>query len=403
LLLACFASCVPEAVSQEAARRSLAGETAAEARRQAAWAAPEPTLRLGTSIWKVTTGLDLEGNDNILFSQTDRVADLIIRSQVQTQIAWPLSEKNALNLALDAGYSAYAAHPEYNRFFVGPASELSFDTYVGDVWFRLHERVSVTENAYEDPTVTGSPNYSQLQNAVGLSATWDLNKVELKMAYDHTLYDALSGSSGFPAGDSDLWGASAGYRANAVTSVGLETGGGFISYEQAGAGSDQAANWNVGAFVEAQPMEYVRVRASAGYTVYEPQTGLGQDEFTGVYGQVALHHRVNRWVEYDLSGGRSVNFGYYEGTIDLFNVALDARWHLFQKLSLTTGLVYERGKQILAGHESFQRTGPRLSLERPITEKLWGALRYQFYHRESNQAGGAYEINIVTASIVYRL
>jgi hypothetical protein len=65
--------------------------------------------------------------------------------------------------------------------------------------------------------------------------------------------------------------------------------------------------------------------------------------------------------------------------------------------------VFEHGKQILAGQDSFERFGPRLSLERPITERLWGAFRYQFYHRESNQAGGDYDVNIVTASVTYRL
>jgi len=388
---------------QEAARLSLAGQTAAENRRKSAWAPEEPTLLLGATKWKISTGLDLEVNDNISFSTSHSAADVIVRPQVRTQMAWAVSENNALNVALDAGYSAYVTHSDFNRFFIGPASEFAFDVYAGDFWIRLHDRLAVTENAYEDPTVIGSANYAQLQNATGLGGTWDLNKVQVSLAYDHTVYDGLSGANGFPGGDSDIFATSAAYQLNGATRIGMEIGGGFISYDGTGTSSGRAADWNAGAFVETQVTEYIRLRASAGYTVYAPEDNSAADEFTGVYGQIGWHHRVNRHLEYHLTTGRSVNFGYYEGTIDLYNAIFEARWHFFQKLSVATGLVYEHGKQILTGQERFERFGPRLSLERPITEKLWAVLRYQFYHRESNQAGGDYDVNIVTASVTYRL
>ena len=389
--------------SQEAVRLSLAGETAAEVRRATTTSLGQSSFHLGTSAWNITAGLDTEVNDNVLFSSSQRQTDLILRPQVQTEMNWPVSRNNALNLAFETGYSAYTAHQEFNRFFIGPASELIFDAYAGDFWFRFHERLSVTEDAYKDPTVLGTANYSQLQDTAGLNTTWDLNKVQLSLAYDHTLYNALSAGDGFPGGGSDIWAASAGYRASATTQAGLQMGGGFVSYDGASAALKKAANWNLGDFIELQPTEYVRLRASAGYTAYTPQSGDRLAEFTGIYGQVSLRHRLNRWLEYDLSGGRTVNFGYYEGTIDLCNAVLDARWHFLQRLSVATGLIFERGTQVFVGHESFERFGPRLSLERPLTQKLWAALRYQFYHRTSNEAGHQYEMNIITASLVYRL
>jgi hypothetical protein len=384
---------------------SLAGETAAVARRQADAALDEYNVRLGRSAWAFGAGVDLEANDNISFNSSDRQFDLIARPQLNTRMAWRVSDANSFNLALGAGYAAYARHPEFDRVFITPGSELSFDLYAGDFWINLHERLSVTENAYADPTVVGTADYSQLQNVAGLGATWDLNKMVLRLGYDHATYVMLSGG-GVPEGDSDIFAFSAGYRWRPATVIGVESGGGQVVYSGDGTPVTQAWDWNVGIFWEAQPMQYVRVKAGAGYTVYAPQSDVTQSsvpDFTGIYARLGLDHRVNRHMEYSLNAGRSISFGFFSGTIDMYTAVLEARWHLFQKLSLGTGFKFEHGTELTAGGETFDRFGPRVSLERPLTVKMSGVLRYQYYQRQSDVAGGDYQVNLVTLSIVYRL
>ena len=390
-------------LAQEAMRMSLAGETAAKARNESATALDHSTLRLGPTFWAFSPALGLEVNDNIRFAASDQQADLIIQPELQTRMTWRVSQKNTVSLGLDAGFSAYATHSEFDRFFLGPGSELSFDVYVGDFWINFHNRLSITENAYQDPTVVGTADYSQLQNAAGLTTTWDLNKVVVTVGYDHANYITVSGGDGFPDGDSDVFSSSAAYRLSSTTQLGLQAGGGFLSYSDSHADSTPAADWNLGGQAQIQLMEYVSIRANAGYTGYLPRGGANAETFTGFYGQIGLQHRVNKYIDYHLSGGRSINFGFYAGTIDLYTAALTARWHLFQKLSLSTGFLFEHGSQILVGRETFDRFGPSVSLERPITSRLSGALRYQFFDRQSNADGADYAINIVTASFVYRL
>ena len=123
---------------------------------------------------------------------------------------WPVSDQNSINLALGGGYSAYVNNPNLDRAFITPDSELSFDLYAGDFWINLHDRFSITENTYQDPTVAGSGNYSQLQNALGVATTWDLNKALVQVGYDHVNYDSLNGgngqnSSGQPSGYSEVF------------------------------------------------------------------------------------------------------------------------------------------------------------------------------------------------------
>lgn len=385
---------------------SLAGEAASDARRRAAIMPDRYNIRLGPTEWSLATGLDLEGNDNIRFEAQDPEADLIVRPLLNSRMDWRISDKNSLNLALGAGYSAYLQHPELNRFFVTPGSELSLDFYTGDFWFNLHERLSITKNAYQDPTVVGTADYSQLQNTAGFTTTWDLNKLVLRLGYDHANYSELTGNAGVPDGGSDISSLSAGYRLGPEIEAGLEMGAGLTRYDSASTTIQGASDWNTGAFTETQLMEHVHLRARAGYTIYSPQAGtvqLATDDVTGAYARLGLTHRVNQFVEYELSGGRNISFGFFGGTIDLYDATLQARWHLFQKVSVGTWFVFEHGSQVLIGSETFDRFGPGLSLERPITRKMSGSVRYQYYQRQSDSPGGDYSVNIVTMNFAFRL
>ena len=402
---ALYPGATARAHGQESVRMSVAGEAAAAARRQAALTPDRYNLRLGPTMWSVSAGLTLEANDNIRFEPTDEQADLALRPELDARMLWRASDKTSLNLGLGAGYCAYAIHSEFDRFFVAPSSELSLDLYAGDFWFNLHERLSISADSYADPTVFGTGNYSQLQNTAGLSVNWDLNKALLTVSYDHANYIAVTGGPGLGNGDSDVFALSAGYQLSPTSQVGIQTGGGLIGYGGERPQVEQAADWNLGAFLGMQPIQYVNLRASAGYTSYAPQSGTAvtQSEFTGVYASIEAQHRVNKHLEYGLTAGRSISFGFYAGTIDLYSAVLEGRWHLFQKLSLGTGFEYEHGSQVLVGSETFDRFGPRLSLERPITAKMSGALRYQYYQRQSNTPGGAYTVNILTLSVRCRL
>src|SRR5258708_7049850 len=211
----------------------------------------------------------------------------MFRPQDNIKVSLAVKEKNSLFLSTDIGYSAYVRNPQLDRIYITPNSQLSFDLYAGDVWINFHDRFAITENSYQDPTVTGTGNYSQLQNDAGGSALWDLNKVVLRMGYDHLNYVVVSGGQGQPNAVSDLFSSSAGYTLAPEVLAGLVLGGGFIHYgatntAAAPAGTNAAAGtsspypdatqWNLGAFYEAQASQYLHVRADVGYSVYTPNS-----------------------------------------------------------------------------------------------------------------------------------
>ncbi len=398
--------------AQDALRMSMASAEAAEGRRKAATTIGYYNLHVGPTAWRFGAGLGLQFNDNVNLSQNNPQSDLALTPQINTEMLWPITDKNAINLTVGVGYSAYVQHPELDRIFVAPGTELSFDLYVGDFWFNFHDRISITQNAYQDPTVTGTGSYSQLQNALGASALWDLNKVILRSGYDHVNYLALAGSGGQPNGQSELFSASAGYALRPGAQLGIELGGGLLHYSGASTTFTDASQWSAGCFYETQLSQYIHCRGSVGYTVYSPEAPgslpvvpgssrvLG--DFSGIYAQLDVAHRLNAKLDYTLSGGRSINFGLFGGAVDMYFARLAANWNLLRKFALGTTFSYEHGSQLNTGTETFDRFGPGLTLGHTITSKLSGSLGYQYYWRGSSLPGREYTANIVSLNFSYR-
>src|SRR6266576_833933 len=107
--------------AQEAVRPSLAGEAAAEARRQSIDQIPY-NLRFGPVrfLFSITTGV--EYNDNINLAETNTQADVIIRPQFNIDAIWPVTQLNTLKLDLGLGYSFYLEHPnsDTNGVLISP-------------------------------------------------------------------------------------------------------------------------------------------------------------------------------------------------------------------------------------------------------------------------------------------
>ena len=390
------------AAAQEAVRFSLASEAAAQSRKQSLEALDQSTLRTQRLGVSVNTGLDAEGNNNITLVADHALTDFISRAQVGTRVAWVASHENVVQLALDAGYSFYALHSEWDRLFIQPGSELSFDLYAGQWWVNLHERLAVTENAYDDPTLAGTGNYSQLRNTAGMSGTWDLNKLELNLQYDHASYISLTGSS-LPDGRSDIFGLNAALKVTPMATIGMQLGGGPNHYD--GTQASDSANLNVGAFARAQPTQYLGIYGAAGYTVYTDQNSNPslRSSYDAFYWQIGVQHRINRYFDYDLTAGRTISFGFFAGTVDMYSAAIDGRLHCFRNLGVSLGLVFEHGTLLSGTGEAFDRIGPHVLLERTLNRKFSATLRYQYFARTSNITGGDYELNVLTASLVYRL
>jgi hypothetical protein len=394
---------------QEALRISTAGDLAAEAQKQAVSSIGYYNLLLGPVAWQFSSGLALTYNDNIRSQAQNAQSDFILRPNINAQMNWPVTQINDLNLSIGAGYSEYLQHSDLNQFFVNPGSGISFNIYAGDFVFNLHDRLSITENSYQVQSVNGSTVYSSLQNTAGVSALWDLNKAVMTLGYDHGNYMALGSSRGEPDAASENFSFSGGLRPVPQILTGLEAGGGLVHYTPSGSpiatATPDATQWNVGAFGTATISEYLDARLDAGYTMFLPDTttaNFSGGASSGFYLQFLLTHRVNRFLNYSLSAGRSIDLQYNGQPYDRYTVRWQPNWSFLRQYSISTPLWWEHGTEVFFQSTSYDQYGAGINVGRQITEKLSGTIAYQFVKETSGQASLNYTDNIMSLSFSYR-
>ncbi len=179
--------------AQDAVRPSLAGESAAEARRQSVDRIPY-NLLVGPVRLRLSATAGVEYNDNINVADVNTQEDFIFRPQVNIDALWPVTQLNTLRFDIGLGYAFYADHSENNTngVLLSPGSQLSFDIFVSDFRINVHDRFSLEQDPIGEPQLSGIVDYGRFQNTAGLSVLWDLNKAVLTVGYDHYTFIATN-------------------------------------------------------------------------------------------------------------------------------------------------------------------------------------------------------------------
>jgi len=393
--------------AQDALRISMAGDLAAAQNKQAQSTIGYYNLRWGPVALRCGATEATEYDDNLRNSGAGG-GDLIFRPSLNTQLTWPVTEWNTLNVNLSGGYLFYLQHSSLNQIYLNPGTGLAFDLYIKDWVINLHDRVTVSEYSYQNPTARGNQNNEVLQNDAGISGLWDLNQAVVNVGYDHMNYVALTKTIGQPDSVSENFFVNGGFKLRPEIMVGLESGLGLINYEQSGATGAgavaDAVQWNVGAFSSVQISQHLSTRLDAGYTVYTPNaTGTNSlNNATALYFQFSITHQVNDHISYSLSAGHSVDFAYNGQAYDRYFVNLDPNWNVVRNFQISTPIWYEQGKQVAVQTVSYDQYGAGITIGRGLTQKLSSSVYYKWIKETSNSAWWNYTENIVGLSFTYQ-
>jgi hypothetical protein len=396
---------------QEALRMSLAGSVAAENQRLAVNTIGYYNLLLGPVAWRFSSGLGLDYDDNVRLLSQNPEGDFILRPNLDAQMHWPVTQRNSLDVSLGAGYSFYTVHSDLDQLYVNPGSGLAFNIYAGDCVINLHDRISITENAYQNPTAGGNGNYAQVENTAGASMLWDLNKAMAQLGYDRLNDISIGSRQQVPDATSDNFFLNAGVRPLPQITTGIEGGVGLISYSQGQVTSRQpdAMQWNAGAFCRAQISQYISGQLDVGYTVYNPSTSAvftNLSSASSFYFQFSINHQVNQFINYSLTAGRSMDSSIFGQPYNFYFVRLQPNWNVFRKYQLSTPFWWQKGAQLYTPGSvvttDYTQFGAGINLRRAITQKLSGSLTYQFVREDSSRAGLNYMVNIVSLSFSYQ-
>ena len=395
---------VPVARAQEAVRPSLAGEAAAEARRQSIDQIPY-NLLLGPVRFRFSVTTGVEYNDNINLAETGKQSDVIIRPQFNIDAIWPVTELNTLKLDLGLGYSFYLDHSNSNTngVLIQPGSQLSFDIFVSDWRINLHDRFSLQQDPVAELQLSNVVDYGRFENTAGISALWDLNKAVLTFGYDHYTYVSTTDTFSYLDRNAEVLSFSAYFALTSTTGAGLETSAVYNYYDQAFL--NDSVTYSIGPFVETQITNYLKLRAAVGYQFVGFDDGgavRDSSDANDFYANILLSHRVNAAITQTIAAGHESQLGVNSNFVELNYVRHTATWNVINRVLLATELFFEDGDDsggIFSEH--IQRYGGAATLGYQLTPHITLGLRYQYTQKQSDQPLRDYKQNRVSFDATY--
>jgi hypothetical protein len=394
----------PALRAQEAVRPSLAGEAAAEARRQSIEQIPY-NLLLGPVRFRFSITTGVEYNDNINLAETNKQSDVIIRPQFNIDAIWPVTQLNTLKLDIGLGYGFYLDHPNSNTngVLIQPGSQLAFDIFVQDFRINLHDRFSLQQDPVAQLQLSNVADYGRFENTAGVSVLWDLNKAVLTFGYDHYTYVSTTDTFSYLDSNAEELSFSAYFALTSTTGAGIETSAVFDYYSQDFL--NDSVTYSVGPFVETQITNYLKLRAAAGYQLIDFAGGGGvmdSSDSNDFYANVLLSHRLNAAITQTLSAGHESQLGVNSNYVALNYVRHTATWNIINGVLLATELFFEDGDDsggIFSEH--IQRYGGAATVGYQLTPHITLGLRYQYTQKQSDQPGRDYKQNRVSLDGTY--
>jgi hypothetical protein len=346
-------------------------------------------IQLGPALLSMSALMDLEYNDNIALSETNRKSDLIVEPLLNTNIVWQVSEYNAIRLNLGVGYVKYLNNPRFDSSSVSvtPDSQLAFDIYVGDFRFTIFDQLSIQQNPVTEINLSNVARFERLQNAAGLSVTWDLNKVILFGAYTHYNFYSFDSQFDFLNETEEQFFLSSSLKLSDALTVGLR--GTFAVVDYSENFQNDSTDYSAGAFVETQLTRYLTLSAEGGYQGARFDGGgfdVDTSQLNIPYGRVQLDHRLNRYWTEHLVAGYGAQLGFTTNYTELAYLHYDANWRMNLRTTLNFDAFYENGADSpgTVQVEHVNRVGGGISCTYAVGRKVTLNLGYQIIDRNSD-------------------
>ena len=384
----------------------------------APWEAPSPqetqpyTIKSGDFKVLLVPSMAASWNDNINLSRDNRLDDFILSPQLQVDATYPFSQRNLLRLSVGVGYDKYINHDDFSGVRLFSGSEVSFEVNVKDFWINIHDQFSYTEDTAGQAAVAGSGRYGGLNNAAGLSVTWDLHDVMLTAGYDHLNFVSSSSEFDYANEATELVTGRAALALKPGLTAGLEGTVSFTAYDQPILNNN--TGYNLGVFADWKPGTYFEVKPRVGYTIYqfEQTSQLSRAENQDAwYLDLTVTHAPSDAFRYSLSAGHELRLGIQADTVEAWYVRPSVEWQVMKHLTLFTYVSYENGRQALSDlsqtqsglSEHYNWLGLGIGVTRPLTDRLGLSLDYRSTLRSSDIQSREYTQNLISLRLTYQI
>ena len=389
--------------AQEALGVSLAGEQAARYRKIARELQPY-TFKMDEAEVRLGGTLATEWNDNITLLEQDAISDVIFRPQVTTDLSWPITAVNYLEVNVATGYSKYLSHSEFDRPFILPGSAVAFDVFIRDVKLTFEDRLSYQRDSAESAVVAGTAEFGGLDNLAGVQALADWNDATLSFSYHHRLFVSMASEFSYLDRSSHQFFSRFTLKPRPDVRAGTEAGLTPTTYLDSFLRDN--LSYTGGAFAEWTVSPHISLNGRGGAVFYHYESAPGSSaaqDVRNLYFSFGLTHRLRKSLSVSLDIGQDSQLGVNNDLTEQFYLRHGVNWMISQHVSATGNFVYENGTESgVAQSESFDRLSVELAGSWQWSARWNARLSWRFTSRGSDKPSRGYDNHRVVLGIGYQ-
>jgi hypothetical protein len=375
-----------------------------------AFVTPEPArynLKFGKLEARLRTSMQIEANDNIGLSATNRSGDVSFNPFAEVGFVYPISEIQLMEMNFGLGYKWYWFHPSVSRITIDPKTRLDYRLrLLHPVEMRAYDTFSIVSDPTTRPDLSGPANnledFDLLTETIGVLLNYEPAS-DFRIAAGVSYSISRSLTENFTALDLNTYTFSLGayYRVSPRLTVGL--GASYALNYFSTNYKSTAESYTIGPTVIFRPSQFIYVDASVGYTtMHIDQTGLDGDNSQpggSIGATLQVIHKINTILSQDVNLSNGLLLGLENNFNQIFSAQYGLTGRFRAGMSLRSSFTYSK----------VQTSGPLggeaaqylfyIGTGRQIT-RLWsGNLGYAFALKDSSNANQGYMQNRLTLDI----
>ena len=358
------------------------------------------TMQLGPAKLDITGSFEVEFNDNINFSRTDRVADIILRPGLVLSASDKLNDNNTVALQMGIAWDEYLIHEylsSYSNFAdISPESKLAYTIRIPPFTFSVYDSFNYSvqpTDALDFNPATGKilttvRDFGRFMNQFGITGDWDLNKV--------VLYGGLYRADVFPESSAFnflrrwQYTASAGIRYDISPKLQAKLDVNYtLNYYKVHLEND-SSSWYIGGTLSGALGNTITANATVGFAGYNFDHNGSNGDFSQpstITGALSLSQKLSNNLQHTFTLTRSSSFGYVSNTItiDRVDYKIELQHFLFPLMTGTLELYYETGADSGGlAPENYDKYVISPSVNYKLSKRASWYASYQFTDKFSN-------------------
>ena len=376
-----------------------------------------PTMRVGNTEIDVKGSFEVEFNDNINYSHSDRVFDIILRPGVTVGVTDRLNENNSVNLQMGVAWEEYLLHPgesSYTNFAaVSPDSKLAYTIKAPPFTFSIYDSFNysvqpsdtVDFNPATGKVLTNLKAFGRFSNQLGVTGELEMNKVTLKAGLYR--YDVFPQEALLSFLRRWQYTATAGLSYAYSESLTAELNASYTYNYYREHLENDSHSWYLGASLNGQISKTITLDASVGFTNFSfQQNGSNGDNSQpqGITGSLSLTQKISERKTHTLTLTREMSFGYVsnEVTVDRVSYKFQLQNFIFEKMVGTFSAYWEHGRDSGGlAPEDYQKYVISPSISYALTKRSEWYASYEFTDKFSNFGDRSYYRNQIILGFRY--